>query len=213
MEYKIPKLEYSYDSLEPYIDSKTMEIHYTKHHQSYVDKLNAAVKKHPELFNKTPEELLMTLDKIPEDIRVAVRNHGGGHVNHSFFWPLLKKDVDINGKILKMINKDFGTEYSFKEKFKEIALAHFGSGWVWLVINDDKLEIMTTNNQDNPLSYRKLPILGLDLWEHAYYLKYQNKRNEYIDAFFNIINWEAVNKNFEKMKNSKMEVNHEKNKR
>jgi Fe-Mn family superoxide dismutase len=196
--HEIGKLPYSYDALEPYIDAKTMEIHHTKHHQAYVTNLNAALDKHPDLKNKTVEELLKGLNTVPEDIRTAVRNHGGGHANHSMFWKLLKKDGgEANGLVAEAINAAFGNYSGFKEKFGAAAKGQFGSGWAWLVVNDKGgLEIMGLPNQDSPLSSGKKPVLGLDVWEHSYYLKYQNRRPEYVDAFFNIVNWDEVNNNY-----------------
>ncbi len=172
--HTLPKLNYSYDAIEPAIDAKTMEIHYTKHHQTYVDKLNAALEKYPELQTKTVEELLKGLSTVPEDIRGAVRNHGGGHWNHSFFWQILDPKTE------RVALSD-----ELKMKFKTAALGHFGSGWVWLVKGSDGLEVMTTANQDSPISQGLEPVLSLDLWEHAYYLKYQNRRAEYVDALLN----------------------------
>ena len=192
MTFELPKLEYDYNSLEPVIDSRTMEIHHTKHHQAYVDKLNEAVSKHPELFDKSVDELISDMDSIPEDIKGAVRNHGGGHSNHSFFWKLLKKDVQFDGKIKEAIESEFGSLDSFKEKFSAAAMSRFGSGWAWLVLNNGKLEIMSTANQDSPLMEGKKPLIGLDVWEHAYYLNYQNKRADYVKAFFDVIDWEFV---------------------
>ena len=195
--HELPKLPYLYDALEPYIDAKTMEIHHTKHHQTYVNKLNEALDKHSELHNKNLEDLLRNLSSAPEDIHNAVKNHGGGHINHSFFWPLLKKDAGLpNGEIAELLNKTFGGYDQFKEKFSNAAASVFGSGWAWLVLNNATLEIVTTPNQDSPLSQGKKPILGIDVWEHAYYLKYQNRRPEYISAFFSVINWEQVAKNY-----------------
>jgi Fe-Mn family superoxide dismutase len=193
MLHTLPRLLYAYNALEPFIDAKTMEIHYGKHHQTYVDKLNKALEKYPKLQSKPVEELLKNLDSVPEDIRTAVRNSGGGHVNHSFFWQILKKDVALSGEVLKEINKQFGGFDKFKEEFSNKAVAVFGSGWCWLVVSKGKLEIVTTANQDSPIAQGKIPILGLDVWEHAYYLKYQNRRQEYIDAFWNVINWKKVN--------------------
>lgn len=197
MTYTLPKLSYAYDSLEPFIDAKTMEIHYTKHHQIYIDKLNEALSKHPEIADKPIEDLLKNISNVPEDIRTAIKNHGGGHVNHSFFWNLLKKEQKAKGKILAEIEKEFGSFEKFKEQFAASATGRFGSGWAWLVLNKGKLEIYSTGNQDSPLMEGKIPLLGLDVWEHAYYLKYQNKRAEYISAFFNIINWTQVEKNYQ----------------
>jgi len=199
MAYSLPKLPYGYDALEPYIDARTMEIHYTKHHQGYVDKTNAALEKYPELQKKTIEDLMTNLKDVPEDIRTAIRNNGGGHVNHSFFWPLLKNNVPFEGDIADAIKSKFGNLDTFKEKFSAAAATRFGSGWAWLVVNKKgELEIMSTANQDTPLSDGMFPVIGLDVWEHAYYLKYQNRRPEYINAFFNVINWKQANENYEK---------------
>jgi superoxide dismutase, Fe-Mn family len=196
MAYQLPELPYAYDALEPYIDTKTMEIHYTKHHQTYVDKLNTALEGHAHLQKLSLEDLLKDLTKVNEKIRTAVRNHGGGHANHSFFWPLLKKEVKFGGPAAEAIQSKFGSFDQFKDQFSTAAALLFGSGWAWLVWSNGKLEIMTTANQDSPVSQGKKPILGLDVWEHAYYLKYQNRRPEYISAFFNVINWETVNAYF-----------------
>ncbi|MGD1969319.1 MAG: superoxide dismutase [Desulfobacterales bacterium] len=198
MSHTLPALPYAYNALEPYFDEQTMQIHHTKHHQTYVDKLNAALEGHANLQNKSAEELISDLNAIPEMIRTAVRNHGGGHANHSFFWPLLWKEVDFSGDVAKAINKKFGDYDTFKEEFSNSAALLFGSGWTWLVVNNGELEITTTPNQDSPLSQGHIPILGLDVWEHAYYLKYQNRRPEYIAAFFNVINWQKVDENFKK---------------
>jgi Fe-Mn family superoxide dismutase len=170
-----------------------MKIHHTRHHQAYVDKLNAALDKYPKLHGKKVEELIINLNKIPKEIRIAVRNHGGGHHNHSLFWKLLKKDVEPGGKVIEAIEKEFGSFDNFKKAFSEVAGGIFGSGWAWLVKNDERLEITSSPNQDSPLNRGKVPILGLDVWEHAYYLKFQNKRPKYIEAFFNVINWDYVN--------------------
>jgi superoxide dismutase, Fe-Mn family len=194
--HRLPELGYAYDALEPYIDARTMEIHYTKHHQTYVDKLNAAIKGHDRLQSVSVEQLIKNLNEVPEQIRTAVRNHGGGHANHSFFWPTLKKDVQIGGPVNEAIKKRFGGFDAFKEEFSNAAALLFGSGWTWLVFDRGGLEIVTTANQDNPLSQGKVPVLGIDVWEHAYYLKYQSRRAEYISAFFNVINWDKVNEHF-----------------
>jgi Fe-Mn family superoxide dismutase len=194
MKHILPELGYKYDALEPFIDAQTMEIHYTKHHQGYVNNLNAALENYPELFKKDVKELLKNLDEIPEDIRQAVRNHGGGHYNHSLFWPMLKKNTKPEGEVIEAIKKEFNSLENFREKFAQAGAKRFGSGWAWLVIKNGKPEIMSTPNQDNPVTQGKIPILGLDVWEHAYYLKYQNKRPDYIKAFFEIINWEEVNR-------------------
>jgi superoxide dismutase, Fe-Mn family len=197
MKHILPELPYSYDALEPFFDAKTMEIHHGKHHQTYVDKLNAAMEKDASLSQLKVEQLIRNLDEVPEEIRTAVRNHGGGHLNHSFFWPTLKKDVKPAGPVLDAIAGKFGSFDGFKEKFSNSATLLFGSGWAWLVLDQEGLSIVTTANQDNPLSQGKVPLLGLDVWEHAYYLKYQNRRPEYIEAFFNVINWEKINANYE----------------
>lgn len=196
MTHTLPKLPYGYDALEPYIDAKTMEIHYTKHHQTYVDKLNAAIAPYNGLHGQSAEKLIANLNEVPEAIRAAVRNHGGGHANHSFFWPLLKKGVAAQGPAVDAIAKKFGGFDAFKEAFSNKAALLFGSGWTWLAVHDGDLSIETTANQDNPISYGKTPLLGIDVWEHAYYLKYQNRRPEYIAAFFNVINWDFVNERY-----------------
>ncbi|MGE5258442.1 MAG: superoxide dismutase [Hyphomicrobiales bacterium] len=196
MAHTLPKLEYAYDALEPYIDARTMEIHHTKHHQTYVDKLNAAIKGNAALEKAGVEQLIRNLNEVPENIRTAVRNHGGGHVNHSFFWPTLKKGVKAAGPAVDAIARKFGSFDKFKEDFSNAAALLFGSGWAWLALNKGELEIVTTPNQDSPISQGRIPILGIDVWEHAYYLKYQNRRPEYVAAFFNVINWEKVNEHF-----------------
>ncbi|MEK6842506.1 MAG: superoxide dismutase [Nanoarchaeota archaeon] len=198
MTHEVPHLKYAYDSLEPWIDKETMMIHHDKHHKTYVDNLNKALAEHSELHDKKVEWLLQNLSKIPETIRTAVKNHGGGHYNHSFFWECLKKDTKPKGEVLKAILRDFGGYEGFKEKFKQAAITQFGSGWAWLVLNPTtkKLEIMQTHDQESPITYGKIPLLVVDVWEHAYYLKYQNRRPEYVDAFMNVINWEKVNENY-----------------
>ena len=196
MKHSLPALPYAYDALEPFFDAKTMEIHHTKHHQTYVDKLNAALEGNKSLQKASAEDLLKDLNSVPENIRTAVRNHGGGHANHSFWWQMLRKDVRYSGEIAKAIDSKFGSYDEFKDKFSETAALLFGSGWTWLVFGNGELDIMTTPNQDSPLSQGKTPILGIDVWEHAYYLKYQNRRPDYINAFFNVINWEQVNEYF-----------------
>ena len=196
MSYILPELPYAYDALEPYIDARTMEIHHTRHHQAYINNLNAAIKDHVRLEALSVEQLIRNLKEIPDSIRTAVRNHGGGHANHSFFWPILKKGAAPSGPVVDAIKISFGSFDKFKEDFSGAAGKVFGSGWAWLVMDNGKLEILTTANQDNPRSQGKIPILGLDVWEHAYYLLYQNRRPDYIAAFFNIINWEKVNEHF-----------------
>ena len=196
MKHSLPALPYAYDALEPFFDAKTMEVHHTKHHQTYVDKLNAALEGNEILQKASAEDLLKDLNSVPENIRTAVRNHGGGHANHSFWWQMLRKDVRYSGEIARAIDSKFGSYDDFKDKFSETAALLFGSGWTWLVFSNGELEIMSTPNQDSPLSLGKTPILGIDVWEHAYYLKYQNRRPDYISAFFNVINWEQVNEYF-----------------
>ncbi len=198
MPFELPKLPYDFNALEPYIDARTMEIHYTKHHQGYVNKLNAALEKHPELQGKSIEELLRGLDSVPEDIRTAVRNNGGGHFNHSLFWPVMSPNGGgkPGGELAKAIEGAFGSFDSFKEQFSATAAGVFGSGWAWLVVDGGgALSITSTPNQDSPLSRGLTPILGLDVWEHAYYLKYQNRRPEYIENWWNVVNWDQVAKN------------------
>lgn len=198
MVYELPELVYAYNSLEPYIDEKTMQIHHDRHHATYVKKINEALEGHEELQGKPIEDLIKNLNSISTEIRTAVRNHGGGHLNHSFFWKILKKNVRLDGEIMNAIKKNFGSMEEFKEQFKKSALGQFGSGWAWLVMNpaNKKLEIMNTPNQDSPITLGKIPLMCVDVWEHAYYLKYQNKRDEYLDNFFNVINWKAVNEHF-----------------
>jgi Fe-Mn family superoxide dismutase len=196
MEHVLPELLYPYDALEPFIDTRTMEIHHTKHHQAYITNLNAAIKGNAKLSQLTVSELVSDLSEVPEDIRSVVRNHGGGHVNHSFFWQTLKKNVALGGPVLAAIDKQFGSFDSFKEAFTGAAMKQFGSGWAWLVVADGELEILSTANQDSPLSLGKRPVLGVDVWEHAYYLLYQNRRPDYIEAFFNVIDWENVNNHY-----------------
>ncbi len=199
--HTLPKLNYEYDALEPFIDARTMEIHHTKHHQTYVDKLNAALEGHKTLQGIPVEELLKTINSIPKEIQTQVKNHGGGHANHSFFWQILKKDVHFNenSEIGKAIVKKFGSYENFKDAFTKTATARFGSGWAWLIKNKKgDLEIIDTPNQDSPLMEHQTPVIGLDVWEHAYYLKYQNKRPEYIESFFHIINWHKVDEFYKK---------------
>jgi superoxide dismutase, Fe-Mn family len=198
--FKLPDLGYSFDALEPYIDAKTMEIHHDKHHAAYVEKLNAALQGHDDLLKMDIAELIMSLDKVPEDIRTAVRNNGGGHANHSFFWSVMSPDGggQPKGKLAEAINTTFGNFEDFKAKFKEAAIGRFGSGWAWLCSQDGKLHVCSTPNQDSTVTEDKnhAPLLGLDVWEHAYYLKYQNKRPDYIDAWWNVVNWGQVEKYF-----------------
>ena len=195
---KLPDLEYEYAALEPYIDEKTMRIHHDKHHQGYVDKLNAALEKYPELKEKSVKELIKDLNSVPEDIRTAVRNNGGGHINHSFFWSILKKNIEFDGKIAKEIEKQFGSFEKFKEEFTNKALTLFGSGWTWLVLDGKKLEIINTQGHDSPLMEGKIPLLVLDVWEHSYYILYMWNRAEYIKNWWNVVNWDKVNELYEK---------------
>lgn len=202
MAYELPELPYAYDALEPYIDKETMTIHHDKHHAAYVNKTNAAVEKHPDLANKTIEELVADLASIPEDIRTTVRNNGGGHANHSFFWKIMSPNGggEPTGELKNAIDSIFGSFEKFKEAFEAAGAGQFGSGWAWLVVNNGKLEVTSTPNQDSPLTDGKTPILGVDVWEHAYYLKYQNKRPAYLEAFWNVVDWDAVAKHYETVK-------------
>ena len=193
MVYVLEPLPYAYNALEPYFDEQTMKLHHDKHHQTYVDKLNAALEVHKDLQNKKVEDLLKDLNKIPESSKTAVKNHGGGHFNHSFWWPMLKKDVQISGDIQKNINASFGNFEDFKKKFTDSALGLFGSGWTWLVFSNGKLEIINTPNQDCPITLGKVPVLGVDMWEHSMYLRYNNRKGEYLGAFFKVINWDKAN--------------------
>lgn len=199
MAYDLPKLPYSYDALEPHIDARTMEIHYSKHHAGYVSKLNAALEKHPDLQGQTVEDLIKGIDSVPEGIRTAVRNNGGGHANHSLFWTVMGPGAggEPGGKLGDAIQSTFGGFATFKDQFSNAAATRFGSGWAWLVASGAKLAVESTPNQDSPLMEGRTPILGLDVWEHAYYLKYQNKRPDYIAAWWNVINWDEVAKRLE----------------
>ncbi|SFL81884.1 superoxide dismutase, Fe-Mn family [Gracilibacillus orientalis] len=192
--FTLPELPYAYDALEPHIDKETMNIHHTKHHNTYVTKLNAALEGHDDLANKSIEDILANLDAVPENIRTAVRNNGGGHANHSLFWTLLSPNGggEPTGELADKINAAFGSFDKFKEGFAAAGAGRFGSGWAWLVVDNGNLEITSTPNQDTPISEGKAPILGLDVWEHAYYLKYQNKRPDYIAAFWNVVDWDKV---------------------
>ncbi|MGG0642875.1 superoxide dismutase [Sporosarcina gallistercoris] len=196
MAYKLPELPYAYDALEPHIDKETMEIHHTKHHNTYVTNVNNALEGHADLAAKSVEDLISDLNAVPEDIRTAVRNNGGGHANHSLFWTLLSPNGGgaPAGTLADAIDKKFGSFDNFKEEFANAAKTRFGSGWAWLVLDNGELSIMSTPNQDNPLMEGKTPLLGLDVWEHAYYLNYQNRRPDYISAFWNVVNWDEVQK-------------------
>ena len=192
--FKLPPLPYAYDALEPYIDAETMQIHHDKHHAAYVANLNKAVAGQPELEAKSVEELVRDLNAVPENIRTAVRNNGGGHYNHSLFWQMMKKDGggEPKGELARAIAIKFGNFTNFKENLSKAALGQFGSGWAWLVLDGREVKIESTPNQDTPLSQGRQPLLGIDVWEHAYYLKYQNRRPEYVGAWFNVINWDFV---------------------
>lgn len=200
MTYKLPELPYAYDALEPHIDKETMSIHHTKHHNAYVTNLNNALEGNEELLNKSIEDLIANLDAVPESKRTAVRNNGGGHANHSLFWELLSAEGGGNpsGALAEAIDNKFGSFETFKEEFAKAGATRFGSGWAWLVLNGGELEIMSTPNQDSPIMEGKTPLLGLDVWEHAYYLNYQNRRPDYISAFWNVVNWDEVAKRFGK---------------
>ena len=204
MAFELPPLPYDYTALEPHIDEATMKLHHDKHHQTYVTNLNGAIEKYPDLGKKSAEDLLKSLDSVPEDVRTVVRNNGGGHVNHTMFWQIMqpKGGGTPNGNIADQITTDFGSFADFTKKFNETTAKQFGSGWGWLVWKGGKLEITTTPNQDNPISQGLFPILGNDVWEHAYYLKYQNKRPDYLAAWWNTVNWDEINKRFEKAKQS-----------
>lgn len=195
MAFTLPALPYDANALEPHIDARTMEIHHGKHHAAYVNNLNTALEKYPELQGKSLEELLANnLAIVPDDIKGAVRNNGGGHWNHSLFWKLLKANSgEPTGAIANAINEAFGSYDNFKAEFKKAAVSRFGSGWAWLVSSGGKLSITSTPNQDTPLMEGKHAVLGIDVWEHAYYLNYQNRRPDYVDAFFHVINWDEVN--------------------
>jgi len=203
MAHVLPDLPYSYDALEPSIDTKTMEIHHGKHHQSYVNNLNAALENHPELQEKSVEDLISDLNSIPENIRNAVRNNGGGHANHSLFWPCMGPDGGgtPEGELADAINSAFGSFDNFKDQFSKAAATRFGSGWAWLCVdNNGDLVVTSTPNQDNPISDGLKPVLGLDVWEHAYYLNYQNRRPDYVSSWWNVVNWNQVVLNFSSAK-------------
>ncbi len=199
MQYTLPKLDYQYGALEPYIDAKTMEIHHAKHHQGYVNKLNAALEANPELQFKQITELISDISSLSGDIKTEVQNNGGGHANHSLFWKCMKPNGESKpvGKVADEIIRHFGMFDAFQELFNNTAKTVFGSGWAWLIVDKDgKLQVVSTANQDSPLMYGATPILGLDVWEHAYYLQYQNKRPDYINAWWHVINWEQVEENY-----------------
>ena len=198
MAYELPALPYDYNALEPHIDAQTMEIHHTKHHQTYITKLNGALEGHPDLANKAVDDLISDLASLPEDIRGAVRNNGGGHSNHTLFWQVMGPNGGgaPNGNVANAIDAAFGTFDTFKEQFSAAGAARFGSGWVWLINDGGTLGIESSANQDSPIMEGRSAILGLDVWEHAYYLNYQNRRPEYIEAFWNLINWDIVEKSY-----------------
>ena len=209
MAYELPQLPYAYDALEPHIDEQTMHLHHEKHHNTYVTNLNAALEKHPEADPGSLEELLANIDSVPEDIRTAVRNNGGGHSNHSMFWQIMgpsgQGGGEPTGELREAIDRDFGSFEDFKEQFAAAAApgALFGSGWAWLIASSDgSLSIETTANQNSPLMEGKTPVIGLDVWEHAYYLKYQNRRPEYIEAWWNVVNWEEAEKRYQAAKSA-----------
>ncbi len=200
MAYELPPLPYDYAALEPHIDEATMRLHHDKHHQAYVTNLNAAVEKHPELGGKSPDDLLKDLAGVPDDIRAAVRNNGGGHVNHTMFWQIMTPGGGgaPTGALAEAINSAFGSFDAFKAQFNDAGVKRFGSGWTWLVKTaDGKLAVVSTANQDNPMSEGHFPIMGNDVWEHAYYLKYQNLRPKYLEAWWNTVNWAEITKRFE----------------
>ncbi|HGC5851265.1 superoxide dismutase [Mn] [Serratia ureilytica] len=202
MSYSLPSLPYAYDALEPHFDKQTMEIHHTKHHQTYVNNANTVLEAYPELAKYSVEELIQDLDKVPADKRTFMRNNAGGHANHSFFWKNLKTGTTLGGDLKAAIERDFGSVEKFQEEFEKAAATRFGSGWAWLVLKDGKLAVVSTANQDSPLMGEAVagasgfPIIGLDVWEHAYYLKYQNKRPDYIKAFWNVVNWDEAAAHF-----------------
>jgi Fe-Mn family superoxide dismutase len=206
MAHEVPPLPYDYAALEPVIDTQTMKLHHDMHHGAYVKNLNAALEKHPNLQSKNAEDLIRDLNAVPEDIRTAVRNNGGGHVNHSMFWKIMKPKGggDPTGPIAEAINKAFGNFKDFQAKFNDAGTKQFGSGWAWLVGEaGGSLKVISTANQDNPMSQGLFPIMGNDVWEHAYYLKYNNRRPEYLAAWWNVVNWDEINKRFEAMKSHK----------
>jgi Fe-Mn family superoxide dismutase len=204
MSFELPKLPYAVDALEPYIDAQTMSIHHGKHHQAYVTNLNAALEKHPELANKSLVDLLSNLNAVPEDIRMAVRNHGGGTWNHNLYWEVMapKAGGTPSAELLKALEAAFSSFDAFKAEFEKAATTRFGSGWAWLVRKGDGLAVVSTANQDNPYSDGLIPLMTIDVWEHAYYLKYQNRRPEYISNWWNVVNWEAVAARYKEAKKS-----------
>jgi superoxide dismutase, Fe-Mn family len=204
MAFEVPALPYPYEALEPNIDADTMHLHHDKHHQAYVTNLNNALQSHPELQNKSAEDLVSDLNSVPDDIRTAVRNNGGGHVNHTMFWQVMGPNGggEPTGAIADAINSTFGSFDAFKQQFNDAGTKRFGSGWVWLCADGGTLHIESTANQDNPMSEGHTPVFGNDVWEHAYYLKYQNRRPEYLNAWWNVINWDEVNKRYAQVNRS-----------
>jgi superoxide dismutase, Fe-Mn family len=202
MSFKLPELTYSYEALEPHIDALTMETHHSKHHGGYVTKLNEALKDHAELLNLDIRELLQQLNQLPEAVQTSVRNNGGGHYNHTLFWELMSPNPknEPSGELARLINDTFGSLDGFKDKLKQAALGQFGSGWAWLIIENGKLSVTSTPNQDSPVSEGKEILLGIDVWEHAYYLKYMNKRPDYVDAWWSVLDWAKVEERFDQIK-------------
>ena len=200
--HELPNLPYAYDALEPHFDKETMNIHHTKHHNTYITNLNSALEGHAELADKSVEELVANLNEVPEAIRTAVRNNGGGHANHTFFWTILSPNGGGQpvGELATAIEAKFGSFDAFKEEFAKAGATRFGSGWAWLVVNNGELEVTSTPNQDSPLTEGKTPVIGLDVWEHAYYLNYQNRRPDYIGAFWNVVDWNSAEKRYQEAK-------------
>ncbi len=199
MAFELPPLPYAYDALEPYIDTQTMQLHHDKHHAAYVKNLNTALEKHPELSKWSIQDLMTKIAQVPEDIRTAVRNNGGGHINHSMFWQIMAPNAggEPSGSLANDIQRTFGSFSGFQEQLNKAAMGRFGSGWAWLVLDAGKLAIISTANQDSPLMENRLPVMGVDVWEHAYYLKYQNRRDSYLTAWWEIVNWPEVQKRYE----------------
>jgi superoxide dismutase, Fe-Mn family len=202
MAFELPPLPYAYNALEPYIDEQTMHLHHDKHHAAYVNNLNAALEKHPELAKWSLEDLMTKINQVPEDIRTAVRNNGGGDINHTMFWQIMAPNAggEPTGSLADAIKQGFGDFKSFQDQLNKAGMGRFGSGWAWLVLDNGKLGIISTANQDSPLMEGKLPVMGVDVWEHAYYLKYQNRRNEYLAAWWNVVNWPAIQKRYDMLR-------------
>ncbi len=202
MAFELPPLPYAYNALEPYIDEQTMRLHHDKHHAAYVNNLNAALEKHPELQSCSLEDLMTKINQVPEDIRTAVRNNGGGDINHTMFWQIMAPQAggEPTGSLADALSKTFGNFAKFKEELNKAGMGRFGSGWAWLVLDHGKLSVISTANQDSPLMEGKQPVMGVDVWEHAYYLKYQNRRNEYLAAWWNVVNWPEIQKRYEMLR-------------